>query len=105
MIYLRSTTAPNGNVQLVASFAIGFDPDKAVIDVQNRVQAALPLLPEEVRRQGLTVRQLNATARSEEHTSELQSLMRISHAVFCLTKQNERKQHTTSQDQSLITTY
>src|SRR3546814_19540925 len=50
------------NVQLVASFAIGFDPDKAVIDVQNRVQAALPLLPEEVRRQGLTVRKLNATA-------------------------------------------
>src|SRR3546814_5525408 len=62
MIYLRSTTAPNGNVQLVESFAIGFDPDKAVIDVQNRVQAALPLLPEAVRRQGLTVRKLNATA-------------------------------------------
>src|SRR3546814_5342818 len=29
-----------------------------------------------------------ATARSEEHTSELQSLMRISYAVFCLTKKN-----------------
>src|SRR3546814_9224842 len=28
------------------------------------------------------------TTRSEEHTSELQSLMRISYAVFCLTKQN-----------------
>src|SRR3546814_963419 len=28
-------------------------------------------------------------ARSEEHTSELQSLMRISYAVFCLTKTNE----------------
>src|SRR3546814_9732495 len=28
---------------------------------------------------------LNATHRSEEHTSELQSLMRISYAVFCLT--------------------
>src|SRR3546814_9099444 len=28
------------------------------------------------------------TDRSEEHTSELQSLMRISYAVFCLTKQN-----------------
>src|SRR3546814_5483587 len=33
------------------------------------------------------------TARSEEHTSELQSLMRISYAVFCLTK----KTHTTYQ--------
>src|SRR3546814_8816710 len=29
------------------------------------------------------------TARSEEHTSELQSLMRISYAVFCLKKQNK----------------
>src|SRR3546814_8901506 len=29
---------------------------------------------------------LDATARSEEHTSELQSLMRISYAVFCLKK-------------------
>src|SRR3546814_2792848 len=29
-----------------------------------------------------------ATMRSEEHTSELQSLMRISYAVFCLQKQN-----------------
>src|SRR3546814_7939442 len=32
-----------------------------------------------------------AAARSEEHTSELQSLMRISYAVFCLTKKNNRK--------------
>src|SRR3546814_2605407 len=30
-----------------------------------------------------------ATFRSEEHTSALQSLMRISYAVFCLTKQNK----------------
>src|SRR3546814_5869865 len=35
-------------------------------------------------------------ARSEEHTSELQSLMRISYAVFCLTKQ-----HTSNQTQNL----
>ena len=62
MIYLRSVAAPNGTVQLVASFAVGSDPDQAVIDVQNRVQAALPLLPEEVRRQGVTVRKLNWTA-------------------------------------------
>src|SRR3546814_10254034 len=35
----------------------------------------------------------NAARRSEEHTSELQSLMRISYAVFCLKKQYNR-QHT-----------
>src|SRR3546814_3502217 len=32
------------------------------------------------------------TVRSEEHTSELQSLMRISYAVFCLKKKNNRKE-------------
>src|SRR3546814_3095749 len=32
--------------------------------------------------------------RSEEHTSELQSLMRISYAVFCLQKKNETSMHT-----------
>src|SRR3546814_4694457 len=31
-------------------------------------------------------------SRSEEHTSELQSLMRISYAVFCLKKKNHKKQ-------------
>src|SRR3546814_7927087 len=39
---------------------------------------------------------LLATAgRSEEHTSELQSLMRISYAVFCLKKKNNKKHMTT----------
>src|SRR3546814_3346772 len=32
--------------------------------------------------------------RSEEHTSELQSLMRISYAVFCLKKKTKNKKHT-----------
>src|SRR3546814_2681978 len=34
--------------------------------------------------------------RSEEHTSELQSLMRISYAVFCLKKKKKYEQHNTS---------
>src|SRR3546814_1245310 len=34
---------------------------------------------------------IDAIARSEEHTSELQSLMRISYAVFCLKKKNSKK--------------
>src|SRR3546814_3245435 len=36
--------------------------------------------------------------RSEEHTSELQSLMRISYAVFCLTKKKQRKQEPKTED-------
>src|SRR3546814_6200606 len=37
---------------------------------------------------------IEAAGRSEEHTSELQSLMRISYAVFCLKKKKERKTNT-----------
>src|SRR3546814_8628636 len=38
------------------------------------------------------------SARSEEHTSELQSLMRISYAVFCLKKKRKRHKQQTRQD-------
>src|SRR3546814_9832148 len=46
-------------------------------------------------------------ARSEEHTSELQSLMRISYAVFCLKKKNTiplKKQKQSHYDQQINTT-
>src|SRR3546814_9767330 len=43
-------------------------------------------LREEVLRQRAQMRQSYMASRSEEHTSELQSLMRISYAVFCLKK-------------------
>src|SRR3546814_7690363 len=41
---------------------------------------------------GSATRRGARAARSEEHTSELQSLMRISYAVFCLKKQKEKNQ-------------
>src|SRR3546814_7155837 len=46
----------------------------------------LPSPESQVRRMGRAQR--NPSIRSEEHTSELQSLMRISYAVFCLKKKN-----------------
>ncbi|MEJ0038660.1 MAG: multidrug efflux RND transporter permease subunit [Gammaproteobacteria bacterium] len=55
MLYVRSTSASSGALQINVTFAVGSNPDLAVINVQNRVQTALPLLPEEVRRQGVTV--------------------------------------------------
>ena len=55
MLYMRSANSSSGAMQLTITFAVGTDPDIAVINVQNRVQSALPLLPEEVRRQGVTV--------------------------------------------------
>src|SRR3546814_8087490 len=41
--------------------------------------------------------------RSEEHTSELQSLMRISYAVFCLKKKNKTTQRSKTKAQSTAT--
>jgi multidrug efflux pump len=55
MLYMRSANASSGVLQLALTFAVGTDPDIALVNVQNRVQTALPLLPEEVRRQGVTV--------------------------------------------------
>src|SRR3546814_10633839 len=46
-----------------------------------------------IRRLAHRARALEVLRRSEEHTSELQSLMRISYAVFCLKKKNTT-QHT-----------
>src|SRR3546814_9751680 len=46
---------------------------------------------------------LTRTSRSEEHTSELQSLMRTSYAVFCLKKKTQ-KQHLNSHHQTQIST-
>src|SRR3546814_6503547 len=43
---------------------------------------------------GERIEPLQAYSRSEEHTSELQSLMRISYAVFCLKKKNTKKHNT-----------
>src|SRR3546814_952883 len=43
-------------------------------------------------------RRHDARLRSEEHTSELQSLMRISYAVFCLKKKKTQKRHITILD-------
>ncbi len=55
MIYM-SSTSQNGSYKLTLYFAIGSDPDMAVVNVQNQLQLVTPRLPEDVRRYGLTVR-------------------------------------------------
>ena len=54
MIYMQSTSADDGTYTLVVTFAIGTDPDKAQILVQNQVAAAISSLPQEVQIQGVT---------------------------------------------------
>src|SRR3546814_7799373 len=71
----------------------------ARIPMTQRQRAALLALPDSeaavVRHYGLDAEDLAAIGRSEEHTSELQSLMRISYAVFCL-KKKKNTQDTTN---------
>lgn len=55
MLYMSSTSTSNGILQISVTFGIGADPDKAALDVNNRVKQAEAKLPLEVRRQGVTV--------------------------------------------------
>jgi hydrophobe/amphiphile efflux-1 (HAE1) family protein len=56
MIYMSSNSANDGSYQLNVSFRLGTNPDIATVNVNNRVQSALARLPQEVQRQGVTVR-------------------------------------------------
>ena len=55
MLYMSSTSAANGVVQIQVTFNIGADVDKAALNVNNLVKQVEPRLPLEVRRQGVTV--------------------------------------------------
>ena len=55
MLYMQSTSASDGTYTLTVTFAIGTDPDKAQILVQNQVSAAVASLPPAVQSQGVTV--------------------------------------------------
>ena len=55
MIYMKSNSANDGTYGLTVSFELGTNPDINTVNVNNRVQAALSRLPQEVQRQGVTV--------------------------------------------------
>src|ERR671928_1785591 len=55
MLYMSSTSAASGVVEIHVTFEIGSDVDKAALNVNNRVKQIEPRLPQEVRRQGVTV--------------------------------------------------
>ncbi|MCU0253642.1 MAG: efflux RND transporter permease subunit, partial [Acidobacteria bacterium] len=56
MIYMKSTNAADGKMQLRVSFDVGTDLDIANVLTQNRVTQANPSLPEEVKRLGVSVK-------------------------------------------------
>ena len=56
LLYFKSSNGSDGTMNLSIYFDISRDQDLAAVDVQNQVKLAEPQLPEEVRRQGITVK-------------------------------------------------
>src|SRR3546814_2759720 len=82
-----------------ASKAAGMAAEAAT-NARRRVQAGAPLLRSTVAaKTAPPAPRASKSVRSEEHTSELQSLMRISYAVFCLKKKKQinKYQYTNTQ--------
>jgi HAE1 family hydrophobic/amphiphilic exporter-1 len=59
-LYYQSASGSDGSYNLTVTFALGTDPDINTVNVQNRASLAIPQLPQEVSRSGLTVRKKSA---------------------------------------------
>ncbi|MBU4681382.1 multidrug efflux RND transporter permease subunit AcrB [Cedecea davisae] len=55
LLYMSSTSDSSGTVQITITFDSGTDADIAQVQVQNKLQLAMPLLPQEVQQQGVSV--------------------------------------------------
>ncbi|WP_313363777.1 efflux RND transporter permease subunit, partial [Mixta calida] len=55
LMYMSSNSDSSGSLQLTLSFQSGTDADIAQVQVQNKLQLAMPLLPQEVQQQGIQV--------------------------------------------------
>jgi multidrug efflux pump len=61
MLYMQSQANSDGNLAVTVHFNLGMDPDKAQQLVQNRVSQAMPRLPEDVQRLGVTTAKSSPT--------------------------------------------
>ena len=60
LVYFSSTSDNTGGIGISATFKAGTNPDIAQVQVQNKLQLALPRLPQEVQRAGVTVQKAQA---------------------------------------------
>src|SRR5690606_22877324 len=61
LLYFSSQSSNDGSLNITATFEIGTNQDLAAVEVQNRVNAAEPRLPQEVVRQGISVAKSSAS--------------------------------------------
>src|SRR3546814_9557372 len=87
---LFRSNAPDSKASAIATQEAAMPDSFDLPSLTRQVADALPVAPVTLKLGG----------RSEEHTSELQSLMRISYAVFCLKKKKKNTQTTTTHNSS-----
>ncbi|MEQ9861522.1 efflux RND transporter permease subunit [Pectobacterium cacticida] len=61
LMYMSSSSDSSGTVQITLTFDAGTDPDIAQVQVQNKLQLAMPLLPQEVQQQGVNVQKSSSS--------------------------------------------
>ena len=59
MLYFLSSSGNDGSLNIQVTFRLGTNPDIATVQTQNRVNIAMPRLPPEVQRQGVTVKKVS----------------------------------------------
>src|SRR3546814_10549923 len=92
--HLQHSSCIRRNESAICDSRQAMQPVVIAAVIQRRDDAASYAPSAEIRQSCRpTVPQGSCRGRSEEHTSELQSLMRISYAVFCLKKQTYNKTH------------
>ena len=60
ILYYLSSSANDGSLNIQVTFKLGTNPDIATVQTQNRVNIAMPRLPPEVQRQGVTVKKVSS---------------------------------------------
>ncbi len=98
MLYMESTSASDGSYTLNVSFEVGTDVDIASVLVQNRVAIALPQLPDEVRRQGVTTKKVSTsivsvfalTPRAPERSAEFSDLYLANYLLIAVNDRVKR---------------
>lgn len=61
LMYMSSTSDSSGSASVTLTFQSGTDPDIAQVQVQNKLQLAMPLLPQEVQQQGISVEESSSS--------------------------------------------
>jgi multidrug efflux pump len=87
LLYTSAKSTSSGDVNLTLTFASGTNPDIAQVQVQNRLQAVVPLLPQIVQQQGITVNKIvNSTLLAVGFYSEDGSLSESDMGDFVMNK-------------------